>query len=180
MSQISPVWGLLISGTILCVVVWVNIIAPRIRRYRLRYPSEAAFIVKENGKLKKAKELRVPAASEASIELEHEPKLKFESEEISFGFFGEVGEKPEPTSYFNDFVREGTSKSGSPGNNPAHFVDRKANYHITRKQVFTPGNSYTLGFKLATAKRGRYPVRWYYFTDEGEGRVGKDLTLIVE
>ena len=179
-SYISPVWGLALSGVILGVICWINFGVPWWHRRRLREPSEAWFIDAENGKQILKKEFRVSANSEAAIQLEHMPKLKFGITELSFGFVGEVGEKPEPTEYFNTFIREGARKRGSPGDNADHLVDRKANYHILENRIFTPSNAYTIGFKIATAKPGRYPVRWYYFTDEGEGRVGKDLTLIVE
>lgn len=144
-------------------------------------PSEAWFIDNVGGETLTKTEVRVPAHSEATIQLEHKPKLKFSVTEISFGFIGEVGEKPEPTEYFNSFIREGKRKGGRPSDdNPTHAVDRKGNYHIVEERLFTPRNHYPVGFKIATAKPGRYQVRWYYFTEEGEGRVGEDLTLIVE
>lgn len=170
-----------LSAAILCVILWVNIGSPAIRRRRLKKPSRASFIETINGQKVEKTEISRPAHSEGKIQLEHQPKLKFSATEILFGFHGEVSEKPQPTEYFNDFIREGFRQGGAPDkNHPTHAVDIKGNYHIREDWFFTPGNAYTVGFKIATAKPGRYKVRWVYFTDEGEGIVGENLTLIVE
>jgi hypothetical protein len=174
------------------LVGYTQIIRPWLRRYKLRRPFKAYFLVTSLDRLPLldyvlqddqehfVKELVVPPNSEIPIQIVLEPRLSFMQREIYFGCdeHSVDKEKPRAIEYFVPFVVEGVRGRGKPdANHPGHYTDYNGFYHIREDYLYTK-DTRVIGFKLVTKGTGTYPAQIYTQTDDVRGRV--DLIIKVE
>jgi|SRR5262245_57001392 len=189
-----PHWAIIsafCSGLALAVLIYVQILRPRIRRLRLKRPVKAYFIITSRDRFELAyveqddrqhlvRELVVPANSEITVQILLIPKLTFLQREIYFGCDESLNskEKPYATEWFNPFVLKGVRRSGKPdADHPGHYTDYNGFYHAREDHLYTTDHR-AIGFKLVTGAVGIYHAQVYLVTDEVRGRA--DLVIRVE
>jgi hypothetical protein len=173
--------GPLIAGIAACLVIWFNWGQYRVRRWRLRNAFDAFLaVVPEKGEEGRLTELAVPAHSEFAIQLRIRPKFNFRQNNFMFGFDGDPSKKPRPLMVLNTFIKEGSGREQSPGNNERHHLDYGDYYHIEGERERISPTFYAMGFVVQTREPGTHPVRIEINTGFGEAKTKQKLLLIVE
>lgn len=168
--------SLFLSGTVICILLWVNWGRPVLRRHRLRKPVTAWFSTGPD-----RNEIHVPANNnDVVIQIHYEPKLDYVETAFQFGFEGDADKRPLPMAMRNEWIKQGLRREESPDTNPDHIINAKDRYEVRRTRPRTTDNEYTLGFSVKTRAPGRYKVILYIFAEEREGLPDRDLYVVVE
>ena len=168
--------GWALSGTIIILIVGIQIVRPIVRHLRLKRPFLAYF---RGGGSDKNRELTVPANSPEHIQISRLISVTHDEHDLIVGFDGEVGKRPDIVGTENKFIALGLARTADPMTRESHYIDDRGNYHIKEKRSLVCGHTYTTGYKIETKAPGRYPVKILTVTDTGEGRASKPLLLIV-
>jgi hypothetical protein len=163
---------------VLILYVWVEFIAPRIRRHQLKRPCNAYFNIQplrmgdigyavQDDEGHQVRELVLASNSTAEIEIGYRPVVSFREEKLVFGCEGDEDQKPVVVEYFNRLVGVGKSR-WAPGED-GHMRDRHGFYHMDRGLPRSPELHCIVGFKLQTRQPGTYPVCVSFVTPEGVG-----------
>jgi hypothetical protein len=132
-----PIISAFLAGGSFVIIGYTQIARPWIRRWKLRRPFRAHFLITPSSRLPLSyvlqdddehyvTELVVPPNSEISIQIVLEPRLSFVQHEIYFGCDESLADekKPRAIEYFVPFVREGVRRSGKPdAAHPGHYTD---------------------------------------------------------
>jgi hypothetical protein len=186
-----PMLAAFLAAGSLGVIGHTQIVRPRIRRWKLKRPFRAHFLITPSSRLPLnyvlqdddehyVTDLVVPPNSEIPIQIVLEPRISFMQHEIYFGCDESLADekKPRAVEYFVPFVREGVRRSGKPdAAHPGHYIDYNGFYHVRENFLYTR-DCRVIGFKLQTQATGFYPAQIYTVTDDVRGRV--DLTVRVE
>jgi hypothetical protein len=186
-----PIISAVLSGTVVSLIVYTQIIRPWWRRQKLRRPFEAYFLITSLGRFPLnyvlqddnehyVKELVVPPNSEIAVQIVLEPTVSFMQHELYFGCGEHLvdANKPCATEYFVPFVVKGVRGSGKPdAAHPGHYIDYNGFYHVRENYLYTK-DTRVIGFKLQTKAPGIYAAQIFAVSDDVRGRA--DLTIRVE
>ncbi len=168
--------GWTLSGTIIFLIVCIQIGWPTVRHLRLKRPFLAYFRV--NGS-NDPRELIVPENSDVHIQINREASVTHDEHELIIGFDGAPDERPHIVGAENKFIAQGLARTADPTTTKSHYIDDKGNYHIKEDRILVRGHTYSSGFRIKTKTPGRYPIKIMTITDSGEGKPKHALTLIV-
>ncbi len=153
-SAIILVFGLIwsfckwiVRNTIPCEV---HFLIPDKQRATISY-------IKQDDREHKVNCLILPPNSELPILFWIKPRIVFEEIDVSFGFEGNLNEKPELIRYYNPFIYKG-KKEINPGDE-GHYIDYHRYYHIKNTRIRTPAQINVQGFMIQTHGLGKYEVR---------------------
>jgi hypothetical protein len=187
-----PIISAFVAVIALSAFVYVNIIRPRLRRWRLRQPVEPFFRITslnlgittyatQDSEQHEIKELVLKSHSTANILILLIPKVPFRSSNMTLEIGGRalLDTKPYITESFNPFIKEGAGKRVVPGeSNNKHYIDIYHHYHAKQDRTWTVGNDVVAGFILKTRDSGVFPLVIRFSGEDVEGRV--KLTIRVE
>jgi hypothetical protein len=186
-----PIISALLGATTLSLVWYTQIFRPWRRRWRMRRPFDAHFLitasdqfrldyVQQNNREHYVKKLVVPPHREIPIQIVLVPKVSFMQHELYFGCDENLRDenKPRATEWFVPFVREGVRKSGKPdAEHPGHYTDINGFYHVRENYLYT-SDCRIIGFKLLRGNPGTFRAQVYTVTDDVRGRA--DLKIKVQ
>jgi hypothetical protein len=177
--------GAIAALIVLAISVWVNFIAPWLRKRRLKKPCKAFFHIRElaKGELSyvlqddeahQVKELVLPANALVEIEVTYSPTTPFYVEETVFECAGDYDSKPIVEVPLRPFVAKGEFPKG------VSYWNRHGGYHYSsRYGGRAVGSWYVKGFLLRTKAPGTYKAWIGFLTDEVDGDA-TDLAIKVE
>ncbi len=177
-----------LAGSTLLAYVFVEMIWPAVRHYRLRHPCRVYFNIpglrerkieylRQDDRTHHTKELTLPPNAEFEIEIIYTPKLIFHEDSIAFGCESPLDGKPYASERFDRFTIVGKSH-WIPGKDDGHTLNRHKFFQIARGKTRNLKTHFIVGFKLKTEKVGVWPMKVFFITDEVEGSA--DLTIRVE
>ena len=164
---------------ILGVILWINIVKPRLWLWRMRRPYSVHF--REHMKTGGSRsELRVAPGSTTTIHLNQRIQVPHHEVMVYFGFDGDEHNKPEILHYENEFIKRGKMKISNPETSDYDHIDVKGRYILRSEAKRDKGDVRILGFSIRTKDSGTFPINFMTKTDAGDARPTNKLTLIVE
>jgi hypothetical protein len=185
-----------ITGVIVIIGVAEFTFRPLRRRYRLRWPCHAWFIIpaSNQGNIDYAEQnesehyienLILPPHSHIEIGILYISSIPFTAAEIYFGCEEQdnraISTKPLVEGFHNRFVEQGNRiRQETPDSHPdSNYIDHHKYYHIRRARNVARKEPYTLGFKVQTREPGTYKAILYLVGEE-VGRPRNALSIIVQ
>lgn len=167
--HISIITSLIIAASLLAYI-FKEFIYPSIRRWRLKYPVKAHFLitsldrfelgyVQQDNEEHFTKFLVLPSHTHnLVIHFIWKAKLGFTQNELEFSFEGDRAQKPLFCYWFLPFIKIG-DRTRKPGEYPGHYIDYHDNYHIASPRLVAKGQIATAGFRIATRGPGVYYLK---------------------
>jgi hypothetical protein len=187
-------WGFIsavIAFFAFMIIGYVNIARPWCRRFRLKRPVRAHFIIPSlprqcdyaapDSEEHHIKEVVLPANNKCIVDLIYKARISFQTRDIYFGFVnlpGNSGVPPRSLEYWNFFIETGRRHHVVPGINTDDYRDTHGFYHAIENKMWSRGGIISFAVKVQTFAPGTFIARTFFAGDERLGAA--DLLVYIE
>ncbi len=171
----------LLLGLILIIIVWVNVIWPLWRKFRMRKPFSMYFRSSQHPEAgPEQTTLTLPRDSLEQIQVNRKMRVTHLEYSLKAVFMPAESGRPEIYRVDNHFVSKGLNRKSSPDTNEGHYITEKGAYHIQGEEMRIKGEAYSMGYVVQTYAPGEYELQIETTTESGHGQSKNKLKVVVE